>query len=47
MGMIHEGHVVVIASLNVLEVDVYSGERCGDCMSSIKVPSESAEKRNE
>ena len=40
MGMIHEGQVVVIASWNILEVDVYGGERCGYCTLPVrkKVP---------
>lgn len=30
MGVIHEGHIIVVANWNTLEVYVQSGERCGD-----------------
>lgn len=31
MGVVHERHVIVIASRNAVEVDVQGGIRCGDC----------------
>ena len=40
VGVIHKCHVIVIASWNVLEVDIQGGVRCGNC----RVPGRSIKK---
>ena len=40
VGVVHERHVVVIASWNLVKVDVHSGVRCWDC----RTPAESIKK---